>query len=1325
MRRSSCVVIYLSLLLSFSSTADTINGTGDADTLTGTQSADEIQGLNGNDSLTGNGGDDTLNGGSGSDTYYYNVGDGNDVIIDSAGTDKIVFGEGITKDNLEIWAAGLDGDMFLQIPGGGLITIKDWFIGGYGLARIESYVFADGTELKSNALYTVMEIRGTDAADTWTLPSSSYSHLTHRAGKGDDTISGGRYRDTFRYDLGDGNDTYADLGEENTFEFGAGISKDNIEMWAEPPGGKQYIVLSDGAVITVNDWFSASSKRALMTTYLFADGTSLVKGNLYTKMEIRGSEGDDTWSLPPGTYMHLSHRGGKGNDVISGGNYSDYFYYRRGDGSDSIEDGRNHNYLHFEDINAADIQTFRKDQDIIYLIKPTGDTVTVKNWFASSYNDMYETRYLDTTQRSNVVVSNALTVADGSVTFQQGASTITSAEAGRPFTVSWSVTDATSCKNLSAPGNTYQGTDSMPMTFAQTGIKQVFIECQTSAGSSVVSGSIEITPQTALPEVSFILDPLGYSNKRPAVITVAPADRLNAVEFSLDGSVWIATTGGAQGFSHDFGLLTAGDYVLRVKVNGVEDPSSNLAFSVQDIPVTTPVLAPLPATSPDGTVSLSWSGEGDYYVVESLRLPGTDWQQAYQGSDTTVTLTSLTEGDYQFRVKACVSQGCGEYATSSTLSVNYFVIAKDDSNELDKGATANFDVLANDFVPSGQVVSIKDIVSQPQFGTANVVDSDRFIEYANSSGACTTESYFTDSLQYRITNTQGEVSDPATVTIKVNCPGDATTAGVVTSLNVVSNVVEFTTSTAKTWALPGCVASENNDKWAFSATTKQGKATYALLQSAMASAKPVAVESARDCQDKAGIERPARITVTPASQTEEESAQPWFAPVASFVLNHKITTPVILDPLAKPVIADLPIADPDGQFEVSWQGSDSSYFIVEMAMGQASTSSAKGVLSAKSASVNSSAASWVPIYEGSGHSTLVTDLPDGQVQVRAKACTSESTCGDYGQSNVGSVAKSLHANNDAVTLGLNQQKTLYLLNNDFDPDGGQMKIHSIVVGGNETEISDIVNEVTATWGTIKLVQGNTAITYQSTSDQCTGVEHLTDTFSYRMSSELGEIAPPATVKITILCPNGLAHEWVETGFTDSQRASQYTVMFGENALYLVGPPSRMFSIGKVFIPDYQQGDIIQLQKSGAQWDRHAVSIEQFEQIKDSLFEDDAIRFFDHNNNGTLDLLYNSALANGFQLVSVGSKFISVGEEPQLYWQIPDGVVCQSAQHESDLTANGVKTLPAYYATGNQFINWTCTLGNNGPLVSEVNIVLNVGKLAAPENLSSSSTKSTN
>jgi|GEM_PF-259753 len=110
----SAVTAALTINLTSSTSDEITDGTNKVNWSSGDIIADAIGG-SGNDSITGNTGDnvltgmtgnDTLIGGSGNDTYQFNLGDGQDLIQDSAGTDKVLFTSSVNLNNVIVYQSG-------------------------------------------------------------------------------------------------------------------------------------------------------------------------------------------------------------------------------------------------------------------------------------------------------------------------------------------------------------------------------------------------------------------------------------------------------------------------------------------------------------------------------------------------------------------------------------------------------------------------------------------------------------------------------------------------------------------------------------------------------------------------------------------------------------------------------------------------------------------------------------------------------------------------------------------------------------------------------------------------------------------------------------------------------------------------------------------------------------------------------------------------------------------------------------------------------------------------------------------------------------------
>ena len=81
-----------------------INGTGNTldNQVIGNSAANTLSGANGADTLRGGQGNDTVNGGSGNDTFQFGRGEGQDLVQDNSGSDKILYDAGINPLDLVI-----------------------------------------------------------------------------------------------------------------------------------------------------------------------------------------------------------------------------------------------------------------------------------------------------------------------------------------------------------------------------------------------------------------------------------------------------------------------------------------------------------------------------------------------------------------------------------------------------------------------------------------------------------------------------------------------------------------------------------------------------------------------------------------------------------------------------------------------------------------------------------------------------------------------------------------------------------------------------------------------------------------------------------------------------------------------------------------------------------------------------------------------------------------------------------------------------------------------------------------------------------------------
>ncbi|CAG0990149.1 partial Leukotoxin, partial [Methylophilaceae bacterium] len=177
--------------------------------------------------ITGGQGNDIISSGGSADTYYYNRGDGQDIINDYGyyssaalvGTDRLVFGGGITPSDISAIRDGNHLVIHIANPAASessdQITIQNWSDARY---RIESFEFADGTVWSAVVLSDMaVSAMASDNADTIT-PWADTTYIDGLGG--DDTIAAPSSNTTIYG--GTGNDTITDSGGNDVIDGGDG-----------------------------------------------------------------------------------------------------------------------------------------------------------------------------------------------------------------------------------------------------------------------------------------------------------------------------------------------------------------------------------------------------------------------------------------------------------------------------------------------------------------------------------------------------------------------------------------------------------------------------------------------------------------------------------------------------------------------------------------------------------------------------------------------------------------------------------------------------------------------------------------------------------------------------------------------------------------------------------------------------------------------------------------------------------------------------------------------------------------------------------------------
>ncbi|MCG7550755.1 calcium-binding protein, partial [Pseudoalteromonas sp. Of7M-16] len=384
--------------------ARTTHGSALDDSLEGTSESDRIFGHNGNDIIRGGFGNDYLDGGAGNDeistsastsfrsyqntlvgglgndkligsysaeTYVYDFGDGHDVITDKGDryqVDKIQFGTGITKDNVEVSRDGIDIVLKILNADGsinGSIRIERAFTDSD--YKIELIQFADGSHWSDGDLFEMARrFYGTSGADSLlgtslddlifglggndTLDGGLGSNLldggegddvltatgmedhknTFIGGTGDDINIGSFALNTYVYNLGDGNDTIKNyLSKNSVISFGSGITQSMLEFKRKGDGIEITVNHTDASLsgsIFVEDAYLYSNYR-LKELQLF-DGSVVAFSELVEVAKVTRGDANDNEIY--GTIIEEIIYGGGGNDIIYGNTGLDELYGEAG-----------------------------------------------------------------------------------------------------------------------------------------------------------------------------------------------------------------------------------------------------------------------------------------------------------------------------------------------------------------------------------------------------------------------------------------------------------------------------------------------------------------------------------------------------------------------------------------------------------------------------------------------------------------------------------------------------------------------------------------------------------------------------------------------------------------------------------------------------------------------------------------------------------------------------------------------------------------------------------------------------------------------------------
>ena len=347
----------------------------------------------GNDTVICGKGNDVLNAGDGNNTFIYNVGDGHDIISAGLyGYNKIVFGEGIKKEDLIIAHTRIPesrmgiSEVTIAFKNNKNDSLK---ISSQQHSPIISILqFADGSTMDYKEMKEMFSkpsilddfIEGTSQADTlYGLEGND----SLRGYSGDDIIDGGIGDDLLNGGAGDdiidggiGNDTLYGEGGNDTYIFGRGYGVDRINDlgWNEKDD-KDTILFKEG--ITKDDLIFTRTASSVLEIKIKDTDDKIILENLFDSRHgveqlkfsdgsiyklkdiekelsiIRGTSGDDQLrAFDSRGYILQGYDGNDdiggsySDDILDGGSGNDRLVALRGD--DILDGGTGDDYLQGE-----------------------------------------------------------------------------------------------------------------------------------------------------------------------------------------------------------------------------------------------------------------------------------------------------------------------------------------------------------------------------------------------------------------------------------------------------------------------------------------------------------------------------------------------------------------------------------------------------------------------------------------------------------------------------------------------------------------------------------------------------------------------------------------------------------------------------------------------------------------------------------------------------------------------------------------------------------------------------------------------------------------
>ncbi len=246
----------------------------------------------GNDELSGNMGDDLLLGGMDDDIYYINADNGKDIISDTHGINKIIFGASISFSDVANYFVRSNDDLIIRIGDtANQVTIEDFYIVANTVSIIE---FSNGSSISSSQLLseapTLTQVSrllivgssqdnvltGSDGGD---VIITGIGNDTLRGLSGNDYLVGGAGDDVYEISLNNGKDRIVDSVGSNKIVFSNDIYFNDVASGLAKSGDDLVLtVVTSENKVTVHQFFSLANT---VNTFEFMSGGQIDASQLY------------------------------------------------------------------------------------------------------------------------------------------------------------------------------------------------------------------------------------------------------------------------------------------------------------------------------------------------------------------------------------------------------------------------------------------------------------------------------------------------------------------------------------------------------------------------------------------------------------------------------------------------------------------------------------------------------------------------------------------------------------------------------------------------------------------------------------------------------------------------------------------------------------------------------------------------------------------------------------------------------------------------------------------------------------------------------------